>query len=200
GSGLPGQAYFNSTPVWLTGVENLALSACERARQGQEHGLQTLACVPSAHGVLELGSTELIYQNNDLMNKVKMLFNFNNNFDFGSSWQLGSNSTVIAHQGENDPSSIWLNDPETRDSVDNNSLAATTTTTVTTNTSVSIPSHQQYQHQNNSNNQCVTKTIQFETHGSSTVTEVPSVVHVSSKQNQQGLFTKEMNLSEYGGS
>lgn len=86
--GLPGQAYFNSTPVWLVGNENLALSRCERARQGQEHGLQTLVCVPSVNGVLELGSTELIYQNNDFMNQVKMFF------DFGSSSQ-------VAHQGEN---------------------------------------------------------------------------------------------------
>ncbi|XP_058777452.1 transcription factor MYC2 [Vicia villosa] len=209
GGGLPGQAYFNSTPVWLVGGESLSISACERARQGQEYGLQTLACIPSANGVLELGSTELIYQNNDLMNKVKMLFNFNNSFEFGSSWQLGnSNSAAIAHQGENDPSSIWINDPEARDSVDNNSLAATTTTT--TNTSISNPSHQQHQHQhqhqaqNNNNNQSlsvsVTKTIQFETHASSTVTEVPSVVHVSSKQNNQSFFNKEMNLSDYGGS
>lgn len=86
--GLPGQAYFNSTPVWLVGNENLALSRCERARQGQEHGLQTLVCIPSVNGVLELGSTELIYQNNDFMNQVKMFF------DFGSSSQ-------VAHQGEN---------------------------------------------------------------------------------------------------
>lgn len=198
GTGLPGQAYYNSAPVWLTGAENLALSACERARQGQEHGIQTLACIPSADGVLELGSTELIYQNNDLMNKVKMLFNFNNNFDFGSSWQLGNS----AHHGENDPSSIWINDPEARDSVDNNSLV-TTTTTAATNASISIPSHQQHQQQNNNNNQglsvSVTKTMQFETPGSSTLTEVPSVVHVSSKQNNQSFFSKEMNLSDYGG-
>lgn len=97
GTGLPGQAYYNSAPVWLTGAENLALSACERARQGQEHGIQTLACIPSADGVLELGSTELIYQNNDLMNKVKMFFDFNNDFVFGSS----SHSSTIAPQGEN---------------------------------------------------------------------------------------------------
>lgn len=45
-------------------------------------------CVPSVNGVLELGSTELIYQNNDFMNQVKMFF------DFGSSSQ-------VAHQGEN---------------------------------------------------------------------------------------------------
>lgn len=86
-NGLPRQAYFNST-VWLVGGENLALSGCERARQGQEHGLQTLVCIPSANGVLELGSTELIYQSNDFMNQVKMFF------DFGSSLH-------VAHQGEN---------------------------------------------------------------------------------------------------
>jgi len=83
---LPGQAYFNSTPVWLVGSENLALSWCERARQGQEHGLQTLVCIPSANGVLELGSTELIYQSNDFMNQVKMFF------DFGSSSQVAHQS------------------------------------------------------------------------------------------------------------
>jgi len=31
---LPRQAYFNSTPAWLVGGENLAVSWCERARQG----------------------------------------------------------------------------------------------------------------------------------------------------------------------
>lgn len=184
GVGLPGQAYFNSTPVWVIGGDNLSISSCERARQGQVFGLQTLACIPSANGVLELGSTELIYQNTDLMNKVRMLFNFNNNFDLGSSWQLGSN---IAHQGENDPSSMWLNDPETRDSVDNNNTVAVTTAAAAAaaNTSVSILSNQ------NSNSN-TTKTIQFETPGSSTLTEVPSVVHVPNKQNQS-FFSKEMN-------
>ena len=98
GTGLPGQAYYNSAPVWLVGGENLSLSQCQRARQGQEHGLQTLVCVPSVNGVLELGSTELIYQNNDLMDKVKMFFDFSNDFDFGSS---SHSSSTIAHQGEN---------------------------------------------------------------------------------------------------
>ncbi|XP_061336854.1 transcription factor MYC2 isoform X3 [Gastrolobium bilobum] len=122
GGGLPGQAFLNSTPVWVTGGDRLSLSACERARQGQVFGLQTLVCIPSANGVVELGSTELIYQNTDLMNKVKVLFNFNNNNnpDVASSWPLNAST---ADQGENDPSSLWLNDPEIRDSV--NTVAAT---------------------------------------------------------------------------
>ncbi|KAE8657252.1 Transcription factor bHLH28 [Hibiscus syriacus] len=54
GRGLPGQAFFNSTPVWVVGSDRLAGSTCERARQGQIFGLQTM---------------------------VRVLFNFNNGID-----------------------------------------------------------------------------------------------------------------------
>ncbi|KAL6955195.1 Transcription factor myc2, partial [Sarracenia purpurea var. burkii] len=62
GSGLPGQALFNSSSIWVAGAERLAASPCERARQGQIFGLQTMVCIPSVNGVVELGSTELIFQ------------------------------------------------------------------------------------------------------------------------------------------
>ena len=182
GTGLPGQAFFHSSPVWVTGPDRLAASSCERARQGQVFGLQTLVCIPSSNGVVELGSTELIFQNPDLMTKVRVLFNFNNNnIDVGSSWPLtGSTTTTAADQGENDPSSLWLNDPEIRDSV-------TTVTTVTT-TPPSILSVNP---------------------GSSTVTETPSVVHIpnsnahdpshggASQSQNQTFFSRELNF-EYG--
>ncbi|KAK8983779.1 hypothetical protein V6N11_009564 [Hibiscus sabdariffa] len=99
GGGLPGQALFSSSPVWIAGQDRLADSMCERARQGQVFGLQTLVCIPSANGVVELGSTELITQSSDLMDKVRVLFNFNNGIDAG------------ADQGENDPSSLWISEP-----------------------------------------------------------------------------------------
>ncbi|KAJ6712062.1 TRANSCRIPTION FACTOR MYC2 [Salix purpurea] len=110
GSGLPGQALFDGSPVWVAGSERLGASPCERARQGQVFGLQTLVCIPSASGVVELGSTELIFQSSDLMNKVRVLFDFNS-FEVGS-WPIGTTNT---DQGENDPSSFWLTDPETKD-------------------------------------------------------------------------------------
>ncbi|PHT39813.1 Transcription factor MYC2 [Capsicum baccatum] len=94
GNGLPGLAMYSSSPIWVTGGERLGASQCERARQAQGFGLQTIACVPIANGVVELGSTELIFQSSDLMNKVKVLFNFN--IDMGS---------------EPDPSALWLTDP-----------------------------------------------------------------------------------------
>ncbi|KAK7309621.1 hypothetical protein RJT34_06503 [Clitoria ternatea] len=179
GVGLPGQAFFSSSPVWLTGGDRLSSAPCERARQGQVFGLKTLVCIPSANGVVELGSTEMIFQNADLMNKVKVLFNFNNNLDMGSSWPLS------ADQGENDPSSLWLNDPEVRDSV--NTVAATTASA-----SVSVPTH------NNTNHGVsVSKTMQFETPGSSTLTETPSSVHalhVHQPSQNQNAFPRELNF------
>ncbi|GMI63906.1 JASMONATE INSENSITIVE 1 [Hibiscus trionum] len=107
GSDLPGQAVFNSNPVWIVGSDRLAGSTCERARQGQVFGLQTMVCIPSANGVVELGSTELITQSSDLMNKVRALFNFNNGIEAGS-W---STSTNTADECENDPTSLWITDP-----------------------------------------------------------------------------------------
>lgn len=102
GSGLPGQALYSSSPVWVTGTERLAASHCDRAVQAQGFGLQTLVCIPSSNGVVELGSTELIYHSSDLMNKVRALFNFNGVEPMGSvSWGLG----------DNDPSALWLTDP-----------------------------------------------------------------------------------------
>ncbi|KAF8380699.1 hypothetical protein HHK36_028189 [Tetracentron sinense] len=113
GGGLPGQAFVASAPFWLAGSERLMSSSCERARQGQVFGLQTMVCIPLANGVVELGSTELIFQSLDLMNKVRVLFNF-------TSLEMGL-VPLQTDQGENDPSLLWISDPsvvEVRDSVD----------------------------------------------------------------------------------
>ncbi|KAF8379076.1 hypothetical protein HHK36_028503 [Tetracentron sinense] len=122
GGGLPGQAFFASAPVWIAGGEKLLSSSCERARQAQVFGLQTMVCIPSASGVVELGSTELIFQSSELMNKVRVLFNFN-------SSEIGSWPSQM-DQGENDdPSSLWISDPsviEIKDSVDTAPVSAPT--------------------------------------------------------------------------
>lgn len=103
GNGLPGLAMYSSSPIWVTGIEKLAASQCERARQAQGFGLQTIVCIPSANGVVELGSTELIFQSSDFMNKVKFLFNFN--------IDMGSVTGSVSVHSEPDPSALWLTDP-----------------------------------------------------------------------------------------
>ncbi|KAF8412805.1 hypothetical protein HHK36_000775 [Tetracentron sinense] len=174
GSGLPGQAFFASAPAWLAGAEKLLSSSCERARQAQLFGLQTIVCIPSANGVVELGSSELIFQSSDLMNKVRVLFNFNS-MDIGS-WPSQMD------QGENDPSSLWISDPsviEIKDSVDTVPAAAQ---------EISKPIHF-----GNPNSSCLTESPslihiqhQHQHHQQQTQTQT------------QPLFTRELNFSEFG--
>ncbi|KAL8552870.1 hypothetical protein ACS0TY_001519 [Phlomoides rotata] len=123
GSGLPGQAMYSSSPVWVTGTERLAASHCERARQAQGYGLQTIVCIPSSNGVVELGSTDPIFQSSDLMNKVRVLFNFN-----GMEMGAGPGSGTWPIPAENDPSALWLTDPspDVRDSTNNSIPVAST--------------------------------------------------------------------------
>ncbi|KAJ4951463.1 hypothetical protein NE237_028295 [Protea cynaroides] len=180
GVGLPGQAFFSATPVWLSGRERLANSSCERARQGQVFGLQTIVCIPSANGVVELGSTESIFESLDLMNKVRVLFNFNN-------LEVGSWPVAQTDQGENDPSSLWLSDPsssviEIRDSV-NTAPAATATATIVP---TSVPE--------------ISKSIHFERPSSSSLTENPSTITIQHRQQTQtqSFFPRELNFSEFG--
>lgn len=102
GDGLPGQVFFAGAPMWIPGGDRLVSSSCDRARQAQSFGIETMVCFPSVNGVLELGSTELIFQSSDLLNKVRVLFNFN-----------GSIESVAPQpdQGETDPSALWITDP-----------------------------------------------------------------------------------------
>ncbi|XP_010538501.1 PREDICTED: transcription factor MYC4-like [Tarenaya hassleriana] len=108
GTGLPGQASLNSRTIWLAGSGVLAGSGCERARQGQIYGLQTLVCIPSENGVVELGSTEVIQQSSDLMEKVNTLFHFNDGGGEAGSWAFSLNPD----EGENDPA-LWISEPTT---------------------------------------------------------------------------------------
>ncbi|GJT03775.1 transcription factor MYC2-like protein [Tanacetum coccineum] len=118
GVGLPGQAMVTNQPVWVAGRERLMTSHCERARQGQGFGLQTIICIPSADGVVELGSTELIYQSADIQKKVRGSFNFG---DQARDDPMQVNDNI---NDSTDPSA-WLTDP-----------VATSVSTVTTDVTV----------------------------------------------------------------
>ncbi|CAH9134243.1 unnamed protein product [Cuscuta epithymum] len=113
GSGLPGHAFYSSSPIWIAGQEKLASSPCERARQAQGFGLQTMVCIPSPNGVVELGSTELIHQNFDLTNKVRFLFNFNHNPDMGSISWSGPPPQPQPQPPPPPQPAHWLTDPPT---------------------------------------------------------------------------------------
>ncbi|PHT74765.1 hypothetical protein T459_22042 [Capsicum annuum] len=70
-----GKALGSGVFLWLTGSAQFeAFNTCERAKEAQIHGIQTLVCIPTTNGVLELGSTHLIKQNLTLVQQVENLF------------------------------------------------------------------------------------------------------------------------------
>ncbi|XP_008786336.2 transcription factor MYC2-like [Phoenix dactylifera] len=163
GDGLPGQALFAEAPTWIAGADRLAMAPCERARQAQLFGLQTMVCVPVGSGVLELGSTDLIYQSSELMNKIRVLFNFHSLEIPSGSWLPPPVATpAVADQDETDPSVLWLADPsmvEIKDSVSPGPATAEIS---------------------------VTKSpIQLDNRSSSTITESPSSIQMQQRHNQQ---------------
>ncbi|XWS46288.1 hypothetical protein CRYUN_Cryun14cG0052600 [Craigia yunnanensis] len=74
GEGIPGMALSTGSLIWLTGSHELQFYSCDRAREAQMHGIETLVCIPTSCGVLELGSSEMIRENWDLVQQVKSLF------------------------------------------------------------------------------------------------------------------------------
>ncbi|CAI9784452.1 unnamed protein product [Fraxinus pennsylvanica] len=183
GSGLPGQALYSSSPIWIAGADRLAASHCERARQAQIFGLETMVCIPSSNGVVELGSTDMIFQSSDLMNKVRVLFNFNG-MEMGSAAPApgsGSRSGSWAALAENDPSALWLTDPsssgvEIKDSLNNNIGLGS-----------SIPS--------GSGSASKQSLFGNENPSTSTLTENPQQ---QEQQQAPGFFARELNFTEYG--
>ncbi|KAL0657530.1 hypothetical protein Bca4012_078115 [Brassica carinata] len=90
GSGLAGKAFATYNPVWITGLDMINGSGCSRANQGGDLGLQTIVCIPSDNGVLELGSTELIRENTGFFRKIRFLFNFEGYRDFSGDMNSSS--------------------------------------------------------------------------------------------------------------
>jgi len=69
--------------VWLHGSLSLRLYNCDRAKEAQAHGLQTLVCIPVSNGVLELGSVYLIKENWALIQHAHSLFGPSSHLNLG---------------------------------------------------------------------------------------------------------------------
>ncbi|KMZ62016.1 Transcription factor MYC2 [Zostera marina] len=109
GSDLPGQTFFSGTPSWVAGAERLSAVPCERARQASVLGTQTLVCVPVSNGVVELGSTEVIFQNATILNKIKFLFNSDKR-DEGLESSMPPATLAVADFLDSDPDINWISD------------------------------------------------------------------------------------------
>jgi transcription factor MYC2 len=197
GSGLPGQALFTGQLNWI--ASGLSSAPCERARQAYTFGLRTMVCVPVGTGVLELGSTDVVFQTAESMAKIRSLFGGGGGAG-GGSWPPvqapappQQQPATGADQAETDPSVLWLADAPVMDIKDSLSHPSA-------EISVSKPPPPPQ--------------IHFENGSTSTLTENPSPsVHApppppapaaappqrqhQHNQAQQGPFRRELNFSDF---
>ncbi|XP_042396933.1 transcription factor MYC2-like [Zingiber officinale] len=104
GSGLPGQTLLTGSPAWLTTEEVLEADPCERAMLARVFGFRTMACVPLPCGaVVEVGSTQEIYQNVDFLNKIRELFHGRT---ATTSWQPS-----VEHGALQEPCDLYISEP-----------------------------------------------------------------------------------------
>lgn len=71
---IPFKAFNSGSLIWLTGGQQLQFYNCERAKEAHLHGIETLVCIPTSTGVLELGSCAFIRENWALIQHAKSLF------------------------------------------------------------------------------------------------------------------------------
>ncbi|PKA58008.1 Transcription factor MYC2 [Apostasia shenzhenica] len=198
GAGLPGLALFSGAPSWTAGGEHLAVAPCERARQAQGFGIQTLVCVPVGGGVIELGSTEFIFHSAEIMSNVRVLFNFNSiestdggggsggSGGNGGSWLRSQPLTpAVADQGETDPSVLWISDPSMLEIKDSVSPSAAEISASKSPIQLDNPSASSLTEARNS--------IQF-----------PQPQHSNHRQspqqqpNQQSIYSRDIHFSDFG--
>ncbi|KAI3719575.1 hypothetical protein L6452_20477 [Arctium lappa] len=71
---VPGTAFGSNTLIWLSGVDQLRSFNCERAKEARIHGLETLVCIPTPNGVVEMGSHHVIEESWNLCHQAQSLF------------------------------------------------------------------------------------------------------------------------------
>ncbi|KAI3719577.1 hypothetical protein L6452_20479 [Arctium lappa] len=70
----PGTAFGSNSMIWLSGVDQLRSFNCERTKEAQIHGFETLVCIPTPNGVVEMGSYNVIEESWNLAHQVQSLF------------------------------------------------------------------------------------------------------------------------------
>ncbi|KAK9122267.1 hypothetical protein Syun_019884 [Stephania yunnanensis] len=95
GENAPGRAYSGGNPVWLCGSQELQQCQLDRAKEAHMHGIQTLVCVPTSCGVVELGSCDVIRENWSLIQHAENLFG-SNNLNLNQACSSGNDATSTA--------------------------------------------------------------------------------------------------------
>ncbi|XP_004301652.1 PREDICTED: LOW QUALITY PROTEIN: transcription factor MYC4-like [Fragaria vesca subsp. vesca] len=73
-SNILGRTFCSGAFVWLAGDHGLRFYECERVNMARMHGIQTLVCIATPNGVLELASLEVIKEDWGFVQLSKSIF------------------------------------------------------------------------------------------------------------------------------
>ncbi|KAE8683916.1 Transcription factor MYC2 [Hibiscus syriacus] len=73
GDGILGKAFGSGSHIWLSGDHELQSYPCERVREARMRGIQTLLCLSTPLGVVELGSSEMIVEDWGTVQLIKSI-------------------------------------------------------------------------------------------------------------------------------
>ncbi|XP_006653664.2 anthocyanin regulatory R-S protein-like isoform X2 [Oryza brachyantha] len=74
GQGLPGKSFASNAPVWLYNAQSADTNTFLRALLAKSASIQTIVCIPFMSGVLELGTTDLVSEDPNLVNQIVASF------------------------------------------------------------------------------------------------------------------------------
>nr|QXL90856.1 basic helix-loop-helix (bHLH) DNA-binding [Raphanus sativus]QXL90857.1 basic helix-loop-helix (bHLH) DNA-binding [Raphanus sativus] len=73
-SGMPGKAYARRKQVWMSGVNEVDSKIFSRAISAKSAKIQTVVCIPVLDGVLEIGTTNKVKENEEFVEHIKSFF------------------------------------------------------------------------------------------------------------------------------
>ncbi|XBI93965.1 hypothetical protein VPH35_030710 [Triticum aestivum] len=74
GQGLPGRSFASNEHVWLCNAQCADTKTFQRALLAKTASIQTVACIPLMGGVLELGTTNTVLEDRDMVNRINTSF------------------------------------------------------------------------------------------------------------------------------
>ncbi|KAK1314119.1 Transcription factor GLABRA 3 [Acorus calamus] len=100
GQGLPGRALANNQHIWLSNAQYADSNVFARSLLARSASIQTVVCFPFMSGVLEIGTTELVSEDPDLLQQVTTSF-----------WEAPE--SICAERSTSSPSKLEREEDET---------------------------------------------------------------------------------------
>eukprot|EP01018_Ginkgo_biloba_P022983 Gb_36294 [translate_table: standard] len=77
GLGIPGRTLATGKYIWLKDAHRSSSGVCSRSFLARSCGIQTILCVPTGNGVLELGSVDSVPENKEIVQMIMSIFDDN---------------------------------------------------------------------------------------------------------------------------